>query len=306
METVKAVEIRQHNAITAARYDYSSCQLDILFCLLSQLKREDSYELPYRINIADVERMTGRQWNYQQLQEATADMGSRMFEVENEKVYKQLWMFQKVEYIKGQGCLEIVLSTFIRPYLFELKDNFTSYQLHSALKLSSKYAKRIYQLASQWKNIGETKAYTINELKLMLKLKDANGKRPENFEKFSQFKARVLDIAMRQINAHTDLKISYDLIKQGRSFHSIRFYINSQTPELLPILFDQPIEDTRQQNAQQILNDLGIKDIKIIQQILSEKSLTEGLFKFNYDLKTGKIKANKNPGGLLLKILGLR
>lgn len=306
MESFKEIEIRQHNAITAARYDYSACQLDLLFCLLSQLKKEDSPDIPYRINIGDVERMTGRQWNYQQLQEATADMGSRMFEVESDKTYKQLWMFQKVEYIKGQGCLEIVLSKFIRPYLFELKDNFTSYQLHSALKLSSKYAKRIYQLASQWKDIGETKAYTIDELKLMLKLKDPHGKQPEQFEKFSQFKARVLDIAMRQINEHTDIKINYNLIKQGRSFHSIRFYTNAQQPKQLPIAFDQPVEEVRYQNARQILDDLGIKDGKLIQQILSDKALIDGLFKFSYDLKTGRTKADKNPAGLLLKVLGIR
>jgi len=306
MESSKDIEIRQHNAITAARYDYSACQLDLLFCLLSQLKKEDSSDVPYRINIGNIERMTGRQWNYQQLQEATADMGSRMFEVETDKVYKQLWMFQKVEYIKGQGCLEIVLSKFIRPYLFELKDNFTSYQLHSALKLSSKYAKRIYQLASQWKDIGETKAYTIDELKLMLKLKDPHGKQPEQFEKFSQFKARVLDIAMRQINENTDIKISYNLIKEGRAFHSIRFYTNAQKPQQLPISFDQPVEEVRYQNARQILDDIGIKDGKLIQQILSDKLLINGLFKFNYDLKTGKTKADKNPAGLLLKVLGIR
>ena len=86
MEHSKLVEIRQHNAITAARYDYSACQLDILFCLLSQLKKKILLIVPYRINMEDVERMTGRQWNYQQLQEATADMGSRMFEVKNDKL----------------------------------------------------------------------------------------------------------------------------------------------------------------------------------------------------------------------------
>lgn len=45
-------------------------------------------------------------------------------------------------------------------------------RLYSALKLSSKYAKRIYQLSSQWRDIGETKAYDLEEFKIMLKLKD--------------------------------------------------------------------------------------------------------------------------------------
>jgi len=299
-------EIRQHNAITTARYDYSACQLDILFYLLSKIKKEDKPNQEYQIYVSEVESITGRTWNYQQLREATADMGSRMFEVNTSSSYKQLWMFQKVEYMTGQGFLIIKLSEDIRPFLFELKDNFTSYQLHSALKLSSKYAKRIYQLSSQWRDIGETKAYDLEELKIMLKLKDPSGKKAEQFERISDFKKFVLDIAVRQINQNTDLKVSYNLFKKGRSFTSIRFYVNRQTPEQLPIPFDQPVDDVRHQNARQILDDLGIKDVKIIQQILSEKALTDSLFKFSYDLKTGRTKADKNPAGLLLKVLGLR
>jgi len=40
-------------------------------------------------------------------------------------------------------------------------------------------------LASQWKDIGKTKAYSIDELKFMLKLKDPKGKEPEQFERIS-------------------------------------------------------------------------------------------------------------------------
>lgn len=306
MRSDKFQEIRQHNAITTARYDYSSCQLDILFYLLSKLKKEDSYNQEYQIYVRDIEAITGRAWNYQQLREATADMGSRMFEVKTTNSYKQLWMFQKVEYMDGQGFFIIKLAEDIKPYLFELKDNFTSYQLHSALKLSSKYAKRIYQLASQWKNIGETKSYELEEFKIMLKLKDPTGKRAEQFERISDFKKFVLDIAVRQITENTDLTVSYRLFKKGRSFKSIRFYINTQIPEQLPIQFEKPIEETRYQNARQILDNLGIKDTKLIQEILSSEKHTDSLFKFNYDLKTGRTKADKNPAGLLLKILGLR
>jgi plasmid replication initiation protein len=300
------IEIRQHNIITTARYDYTACQLDILFCLLSQLKKEDASDTKYIIYVRDIENMTGRQWNYQQLREATADMGSRMFEVKEGKKYSQLWMFQRATYTEGQGCLEIKLSEDIRPYLFELKSNFTSYQLHSALKLTSKYAKRIYQLASQWKDIGETCIYSLDTFKTMLGLKDPHGKKPEQYTKVSMLQKFVLDIAVRQINEHTDLAVSYYLIKEGRSFKSIRFYINTQKPQQLPIQFDKPIEESRYQSASQILDNLGIKDAKLIQQILSSEKLTDSLFKFNYDLKTGRTKADKNPAGLLLRVLGLR
>ena len=298
--------VRQHNAITQARYDYTACQLDIFFFLLSRLRRDDAPDREYTIYVKDVETLTGRQWNYQQLREATADMGSRMFEVENERTYQQLWMFQRVEYIKGKGCLQIQLATPIRPFLFNLKENFTSYQLHSALKLSSKYAKRIYQLVSQWKDKATTRTYPLDEFKQMLHLKDPKGKEPELFQNISQLKARVLDIAVRQVNEHTDLKIDYQLLKKGRAYDAVRFTIARQQPQQLPIPFEQPAEDARAFSAKQHLEALGITEPQLVVTILGDTHHLDKLFKFRYDLKTDKVKATKNPGGLYLKICGLR
>lgn len=300
------VTIRQHNAITSARYDYTACQMDIFFYLLSRLRRNDGPNHEYTIHLKDVEQLTGRQWNYQQLREATADMGSRMFEVESDHSYKQLWMFQRVEYIKLKGCLQIQLAEPIRPFLFNLKENFTSYELHSALKLTSKYAKRIYQLVSQWKDKETTRTYSLDEFKQMLYLKDPKGKSAELFQNISQLKARVLDIAVRQVSEHTDLRIDYQLLKRGKAYESVRFTIARQQPKQLPIEFDKPIEDSRPQLARQHLEALGIVQASLIKQILDDPEHVDKLFKFVYQLKTDKVKATRNPGGLFLKICGLR
>ena len=76
--------IYQHNAITSGRYDYSACMLDILFMILSGLetgKRE------YLISAKEIELITGRIWNYQQLRTSTEMIGSRMFEIETAETY---------------------------------------------------------------------------------------------------------------------------------------------------------------------------------------------------------------------------
>lgn len=304
--SAELTSLRQHNAITSARYDYSACQMDIFFYLISRLRRNDTLSQEYTIFVRDIEEMTGRRWNYQQLREATADMGSRVFEVENERSYQQLWMFQRVEYIKGKGCLLIQLAEPIRPYLFNLRENFTSYELQSALKLSSKYAKRIYQLVSQWKDKEMTRTYSVDEFKHMLYLKDPTGKQPELFQNISQLKARVLDIAVRQVNEHTDLHIEYQLLKTGRSYERLRFTIARQKPRQMPIEFDRPVEESRTQMARQHLDTLGISKAALVQQILNDSDLVNKLFKFVYELKTEKVKASRNPGGLFLTMNDLR
>ncbi|RZK35100.1 MAG: RepB family plasmid replication initiator protein, partial [Hymenobacter sp.] len=262
------LEIRQHNAITTARYEMSACEMDIVFSLLSVLRKEDKPGTIYRIRVKELEQLTGRSWNYQRLLEATSNLRSREYHIEDNKHVLQVGLLASALYVKGEGIIELEISERMRYYLIDLKNNFTSYRLQSVFSLSSKYAKRIYQIASQWKDIGETKTFTLDEFKIMLALKDPKGQGAEQYEKVSALQKYVLDVATTQINEHTDLRISYELIKKGRSFHSIRFYVNAQVPQQLPIAFEDGAEEEKQRRALHNLEELEIRDPKLVSQIL--------------------------------------
>lgn len=233
--------IVQHNALTSGRYDFSACQLDILFMLLAMLGKDDTVQKAYSIHVKDIEAITGRKWNYQQLSDATEEMGSRMFAIETPTSHLQLWLFQSIEYQKGKGYFDATISEKARPYLFDLKSNFTTMQLKSALTCSSKYAKRLYALCCQWRTKGEL-VMDIDKLKEMLFLKDPKGKEKEQFTEITALKSKVLDIAKKQINELTDIKFDYELIKRGRSFNSIKIYIGVQKLKQLEINFTETIE----------------------------------------------------------------
>jgi plasmid replication initiation protein len=219
-------------------------------------------------------------------------------------------MFQQVEYHLGKGIIEFDLTKHILPYLFDLKDNFTSYELAAALRLTSKYAKRIYPLCSQWKDLGETKKYDLQDFKMMLGLVDDKGK--EKMKQINELRAKVLDIAMKQINEHTELHVSYKLEKVGRSFKNIVFTVKSQALAE-PIPFDlvataqavPGVQQSHYDNAARILDELRITDAKHRQTILTSAAHVAEVNRYNHDLKTGKVKATRNPGGLLLVRLGL-
>lgn len=305
----KEIEIRQHNALTNARYEYTELQLDLLFFLLSKL-RKDQQDRVYELNIKELSLLTSKKYNAAYLHKATSDMGSRVFEVQTETRYRQLWMFQRVDYLLGQGIIEIKLTEDITPYLFDLKENFTSYELASALRLTSKYAKRIYQYCSQWKDQGETKKYDIQDFKQMLGLLDDKGK--DKAVRMSDFRESVLDVAVKQINEHTELHISYKLEKRVRTYKNIVFTVKSQAlAETIPfdlVATAQPLPGVQQShfdNAARILDELRITDAKHRQTILASAAHVAEVNRYNHDLKTGKVKASRNPGGLLLVRLGL-
>jgi plasmid replication initiation protein len=85
--------------------------------------------------------------------------------------------------------IELEVSDRLRPYLIDVKNNFTSYRLQAVFSLSSKFDKRIYQICSQWKDIEETPKMTLHNFKVMLSLKDPAGKEPEQYEKILLLKS---------------------------------------------------------------------------------------------------------------------
>jgi plasmid replication initiation protein len=303
---ITALEVRQHNAITTARYEMTACEMDIVFYLLSLLRKEDRIGTFYQIKVLDLMTLTGREWNYQQFLEATSALRTREYVFEDNNRLLQVGLLASAEYLKGEGVIELEISEKIRPYFIDLKRNFTSFRLQAAFGLNSKYAKRIYQIVSQWKDKSETRTFSLHDLKVMLALKDPKGIEPEQYTKVSMFKKHVLDIAVSQINQGTDLQIAYKLHKKGRAFDRITFTVETQQPQQLPIPFEDTIGHTRIQTARQRLDELQIHDPRLVDVILGDERYIAELFSFIHALKTNKIKATSNAGGLFLTKTGLR
>ena len=301
-----SLEVRQHNAITTARYEMTACEMDIVFYLLSLLRKEDRVGKFYQIRVVDLMEVTGRQWNYQQFLEATSALRGREYVFEDNKRFLQVGLLASAEYMKGEGVIELEISEKIRPYFIDLKRNFTSFKLQAAFSLTSKYAKRIYQIISQWKDKSETRTFSLHDFKVMLALKDPKGAEAEQYTKVSMFQKHVLNVAVKQINQYTDLRIAYELTKNGRSFDSIRFTINPQVPQQLPIPFEEAVDDVRLLSARQRLAELEIRDPRLVEEIMSDPRKVNELFNFVHKVKTGKTKATTNAGGLFLTVVGLR
>lgn len=240
---------KQHNAITSGRYDFTACQLDIVFMVLASLREG---ETNYKIHTSDIELITGRKWNISQLTNSTEQLLTRMFEVETEDRYRQFVLFQYFDYLKGTRTIEVKLSEVALPYFFELKNNFTHFQLKSVLGCTSSYAKRLYMLACQWRTVGRfPKPIPIIELKKMLGLVDKKG--IEQYTEITGFKTKVLDIAKKQINENTDMHFDYELYKKGRSFEYIQIFVDSSknNPKQLEIDYSQDIE--HQKNVRNVM-----------------------------------------------------
>ena len=279
--------IYQHNVITSGRYDYSACMLDILFMVLSGL---EVGKMEYTIHVQDIEAITGRKWNLKQLREATESIGSRMFEIETHEQIRQIWLFSNVDYILGTGSFTVGINPKASPYFFDLKNNFTALQLKSVLNCSSKYAKRLYAIACQWRSVG-SKRFEIEELKKMLGLIDKKGN--EQFVEITAFKKFVLEIAKKQINENTDIEIDFELKKRGRSFHWITLHINSQKFKQLEIEFDKSI-DIQKFKSKLMAYGFNEEQAELIATQEKEKDFDILITELNEKVRSRKLAVNKS------------
>lgn len=283
-KTTPEKKIKQHNTITSGRYDFSACQLDVLFMLLASLNETDELGKEYHIRVKDIELITGRKWNYQQLKEGNENLLSRVFEIEMPRGLRQIVLFTDVQYLDGTGSFFMKINDSARPYFFDLKNNFTLLELKSVLSCTSKHAKRLYSLACQWRGAGGH-TYSLGELKEMLGLKDPKGKEKEQYTKVSMLKKTVLEVAKKQINEHTDIVFDYELLKvKGRSFDTIKLFCGFSKPKLqMEIDFNMDLEKQKKNGEllQKIANiqAIGIRDdlaelwaVKYWKQFVDEKS----------------------------------
>lgn len=165
--------------------------------------------------------------------EALDDAASRLFERDIRRyskgkvVERMRWVFH-VKYKEGQGCVELGFSPTVLPHLTMLNREFTSYQLKQIGSLSSFYAIRLYELMSQFLKLSQREC-TLDQLRQMLDLGD-------KYPNVKDMRRWVLDPALKELNASTDLTVMAEPRRAGRKIVGFSFTIkkDDQLPLELP------------------------------------------------------------------------
>jgi plasmid replication initiation protein len=219
--------IRKHNNVIEASYNMNLIGLRVLTMCISQIKFQEKInnKKPFFISAQDYSNMFGIPLNiaYRDVKNAIEAIWQAEFKIdrgENKKPLRARFITSMADYDVGAGGSELYLSSDAIPLLTSLEENYTIYQIKNITKLKSTYAIRFYELLVQYKKIGGRKIQ-VNELREILYLGD-------KYKAIKDFKVRVLDVAIKEINAETDLNVSYKNIKKGRSIVALDFTIKAK------------------------------------------------------------------------------
>ena len=245
---------------------YRSMSLDEkrLFIMATPLARTTkvSSNDPIFISSSDFARECGVDLStaYTALEMASDRLFTRFFgyTAENGDRVKMRWV-NKVIYKAGQGGSELYFSDEVLLLLreFDALNPYTKYKKEVVLRLKKDYSLVFYHLAKKHQTMGGFQI-SLDELFEQLGL-------PESYRRIGNLKDRVIKPSLEEITANTDIDLSYENVKRGRSVVGFKFTVKEKPKPKV-------IETGRDKNTIDMFCKLTDAQIQKYSSILSKVS----------------------------------
>lgn len=249
-KVVKANEIVQR-----AKYDLSLSELKLLSYIFSQIKPDEQVAgKKFEFTIKEYAMLLGIDDTSGKNYKAIKDTLKRLRD-------KSFWLLQPdgseiivgwistAEIRRSSGKIAVWLDPKLSEYLTSLIANYTQYELLSTLPMQSSYSIRIYELLKSYAYQHQHE-FDIDELKQLLMA--------QRYTNFKDFRRKVIEVAVEEINKYTDIEVTWDPVKQGRKVTAVHFDI-LQRDQWGSALADQRARDALD-NKDQIPGQMNITD----------------------------------------------
>lgn len=238
-------QVVKSNQVIEASYQLSAVEQRIVLAAISRIPKNqpitDDELYPVSVNelqLLGVHEKTA----YRDLKEGINRLYERSINLSvDDKSIKMRWV-QEVQFLDSQSVIGIRFSKPILPFISNLSREFTKYALSDIAGINSGYGIRIYELLVQYRQIGK-REISVDNLRTMLEL----GKK---YPLFADFKKRVIDTAVDQINEYSPLRVTYEQKKTGRKVTHITFSFKEKTKSLGQESIDIPKEFYKLTDAQ--------------------------------------------------------
>lgn len=178
---------------------------------------------------------------YKRVKEAITQLASRVMWLQTTKGEVTVRWIERALLEKGSGIVGIKLDYMLAPYLLNLRENFTKYPFINVIRMKTRYGLTIYQLLKSYAWAHSELRYNVEDLKQLLDC--------TNYRDFNNFKKRVIEPAINDINKYTDISVSVSYQKTGRAYTHVIF-----------TFVDLTKEDSQEYYTRRLLTEAEIED----------------------------------------------
>jgi plasmid replication initiation protein len=214
--------VQANDFVRHARNQMSAQELDIIYFWISKIKPTDADFNDITFTVEELCEICGINEsgkNYSDVKKAVKSIADKSCWVEMKNGAEWLVRWLDLAIIEpNSGTMTIRLGQSIKPFLLHLINigNYSQAELINFLALRSKYGKRLYEILKSYENLIEY-TFEIDALKKILC--------SEKYDMYKDFRVKVLDVAIKEINDFGDISVTYTIIKKGKKAHKIKFII---------------------------------------------------------------------------------
>jgi plasmid replication initiation protein len=220
--------IIQHNNLIEAKYQLTLQEKRIMLWLASKSKITDEDFKEHILSVKDFAKLINIKGDhlYTAIDKITHKLMQKIITIKSldGKEFIKAAFLSGVKYHEHQGMIRLSFHPYLKPFMLQLKDQFTQIKLGDIIGLRSIHSIRIYEILKQYQSIKNRKIPLSD-------LKDFCGIKENQYKRFNDFKKDVLERVKKEINFKTDILIDYTEIKESRKVVAIEWTVKKKDLE---------------------------------------------------------------------------
>jgi plasmid replication initiation protein len=224
----KLTKVVQSNKLIEAKYRLTLQEKRLILWLISQIHQDDLDFKRYEISVIEFAKMMelNPKTQYREMKAITASLITRLIQIEdvNTKELRQMAWLSFAKWNPDGGYCSVEFHPELKPYLLQLKEQFTQISFADLMGFKGAYTARILELTAQYASTGK-RITAIDEIKGWC------GIGNDEYKKYSHFKLKVIDPAKKEINDKTKYNISYKEIKKSRKVDKLEWSVARKDEE---------------------------------------------------------------------------
>jgi len=206
--------VEKRNVLNELRANNLTLQeLRFFSIYLSKINPYDQSTRAVKFKLSDFQKiMDFKKLNIVQLKAATDSLLTKLVHLPKESGgFSTFQLFKECTVDKdssGEWYVSIDAHDKALPLMFDFKDRYFKYELWNALRLRSANQIRMYEILKQYEYIGK-REISVTDLRELL------GIAPNEYPRWNNFKARVLDSCQQALKETTDICYTYERGKTG-------------------------------------------------------------------------------------------
>lgn len=184
--------------------------------VISQIKRNDEDFKDYSVHVSDLMPGHGGGTYYEAINKQFDLWLKVAITIHGNNSVTKYPIFSKIKLDKTINVITVNIHKDLKPFLLQLKENFTQYSLQEYMRLPTIKTQRLFEFLSSWKNKPQIQI-NIEQLHDILDSEQYIRK------DFKMLRIRVLEPAQQHILKNSELSFDWIAVKVGRKVESVVF-----------------------------------------------------------------------------------